>query len=234
MSNIQSGAFLTVRARKSPLQLRAATGARAGRAGTRGMPRERREQLILDVAGHGVRPAPATTRPRWTRSPTPPACPSRCSTPTSAPRRGCTWPTSSAPAASCSSGSWRATARRVARRAPAGADHRVPGVRRGAPRRVEGAVRRGRLDAGRSPSSVAAAARADRRRDPPDDRGRRRLAAGLRAGRPSDAIAHALVGAGESLANWWLDHPEVARDEVADWYFGGRPGRAGRPERPSG
>jgi AcrR family transcriptional regulator len=33
-----------------------------------------------------------------------------------------------------------------------------------------------------------------------------------------DAIAHALVGAGESLANWWLDHPEVARDEVADWY----------------
>jgi AcrR family transcriptional regulator len=35
----------------------------------------------------------------------------------------------------------------------------------------------------------------------------------------SDAIAHALVGAGESLANWWLDHPDVARDEVADWYF---------------
>jgi AcrR family transcriptional regulator len=35
----------------------------------------------------------------------------------------------------------------------------------------------------------------------------------------SDAIAHALVGAGESLANWWLDHPEVARDQVADWYF---------------
>jgi AcrR family transcriptional regulator len=35
----------------------------------------------------------------------------------------------------------------------------------------------------------------------------------------SDAIAHALVGAGESLANWWLDHPEVGRDEVAAWYF---------------
>jgi len=35
----------------------------------------------------------------------------------------------------------------------------------------------------------------------------------------SDAVAHALVGAGESLANWWLDHPEVARDQVADWYF---------------
>jgi AcrR family transcriptional regulator len=35
----------------------------------------------------------------------------------------------------------------------------------------------------------------------------------------SDAIAHALVGAGESLANWWLEHPEVARDEVASWYY---------------
>ena len=35
-----------------------------------------------------------------------------------------------------------------------------------------------------------------------------------------DAIAHALVGAGESLANWWLDHPEVGRDQVADWYVG--------------
>ncbi|HTU86804.1 MAG TPA: TetR/AcrR family transcriptional regulator [Solirubrobacteraceae bacterium] len=36
----------------------------------------------------------------------------------------------------------------------------------------------------------------------------------------ADAIAHALVGAGESLANWWLDHPEVPREEVAEWYFG--------------
>jgi AcrR family transcriptional regulator len=36
----------------------------------------------------------------------------------------------------------------------------------------------------------------------------------------ADAIAHALVGAGESLANWWLDHPEVSRDQVAAWYFG--------------
>jgi AcrR family transcriptional regulator len=34
----------------------------------------------------------------------------------------------------------------------------------------------------------------------------------------SDAIAHALVGAGESLANWWLDHPEVSRTQAADWY----------------
>lgn len=36
----------------------------------------------------------------------------------------------------------------------------------------------------------------------------------------ADAIAHALVGAGESLANWWLDHPEIPRDQVAGWYFG--------------
>jgi AcrR family transcriptional regulator len=33
-----------------------------------------------------------------------------------------------------------------------------------------------------------------------------------------DAIGHAIVGAGESLANWWLEHPEVPREEVADWY----------------
>jgi AcrR family transcriptional regulator len=36
----------------------------------------------------------------------------------------------------------------------------------------------------------------------------------------SDALAHALVGAGESLANWWLDHPEVGRDQAAEWYLG--------------
>ena len=35
----------------------------------------------------------------------------------------------------------------------------------------------------------------------------------------SDAVAHALVGAGESLANWWLDHREVPRNEVAEWYL---------------
>jgi AcrR family transcriptional regulator len=34
----------------------------------------------------------------------------------------------------------------------------------------------------------------------------------------SEAIAHMIVGAGESLANWWLDHPEVKRAEVAAWY----------------
>jgi AcrR family transcriptional regulator len=36
----------------------------------------------------------------------------------------------------------------------------------------------------------------------------------------SDAIAHAIVGAGESLANWWLERREVPRDQVAAWYCG--------------
>ena len=31
---------------------------------------------------------------------------------------------------------------------------------------------------------------------------------------------HAIVGAGDSLANWWLKHPDVGRDEVAEWYAG--------------
>ena len=35
----------------------------------------------------------------------------------------------------------------------------------------------------------------------------------------SDAVANALVGVGESLANWWLDHRQVPRDEVAGWYL---------------
>jgi AcrR family transcriptional regulator len=38
------------------------------------------------------------------------------------------------------------------------------------------------------------------------------------SGPASDALAHAIVGAGESLANWWLEHPEIARDRVVDWY----------------
>jgi len=43
--------------------------------------------------------------------------------------------------------------------------------------------------------------------------------AGLRFPPPaSDAIAHALVGAAESLANWWLEHPDVPLEEVAGWY----------------
>ena len=36
----------------------------------------------------------------------------------------------------------------------------------------------------------------------------------------SEGIAHAIVGAGESLANWWLQLPHVRRDQVADWYMG--------------
>ena len=48
-----------------------------------------------------------------------------------------------------------------------------------------------------------------------------------------DAIAHALVGAGESLANWWLDHPEVGRDEVADWYLAVVQAVLGGPSRPA-
>jgi len=50
----------------------------------------------------------------------------------------------------------------------------------------------------------------------------RRMLESSRAGYPppaSDAVAHALVGAGESLANWWLEHREVPRDEAAAWYL---------------
>ncbi len=36
----------------------------------------------------------------------------------------------------------------------------------------------------------------------------------------SDGVAHAIVGAGDALANWWLKHPEVGRDEVTEWYAG--------------
>ena len=31
----------------------------------------------------------------------------------------------------------------------------------------------------------------------------------------TEALAHAFVGAGESVANWWLEHPEEPRDQVA-------------------
>src|SRR5688500_428166 len=30
----------------------------------------------------------------------------------------------------------------------------------------------------------------------------------------ADALAHGFVGAGESLAAWWLDHPEETREQV--------------------
>jgi AcrR family transcriptional regulator len=41
------------------------------------------------------------------------------------------------------------------------------------------------------------------------------------AGNSPDGLApeptgHALVGAGESLANWWLDHPEIGVDEMTE------------------
>ncbi|MEO6859375.1 MAG: TetR/AcrR family transcriptional regulator [Solirubrobacteraceae bacterium] len=36
----------------------------------------------------------------------------------------------------------------------------------------------------------------------------------------SEGVAEAIVGAGEALANWWLKKPDVARDEIADWYVG--------------
>jgi hypothetical protein len=39
------------------------------------------------------------------------------------------------------------------------------------------------------------------------------------SGLASAATAHAVVGAGESLANWWLEHPDVLRDEVAEVYL---------------
>ncbi|MBV9941936.1 MAG: TetR/AcrR family transcriptional regulator [Solirubrobacterales bacterium] len=55
----------------------------------------------------------------------------------------------------------------------------------------------------------------------------------------SDAVAHVLVGAGESLANWWLDHREVPRADVAGWYLGVVQAvlagtRAGRAQAPEG
>jgi AcrR family transcriptional regulator len=34
----------------------------------------------------------------------------------------------------------------------------------------------------------------------------------------AEAAAHAIVGSGEALANWWLERPEVPREQVAEWY----------------
>ncbi len=39
-------------------------------------------------------------------------------------------------------------------------------------------------------------------------------------GSAADGIAHAIVGAGESIANWWLAHPGVPRADVTEWYVG--------------
>jgi AcrR family transcriptional regulator len=35
-----------------------------------------------------------------------------------------------------------------------------------------------------------------------------------------DGVAHAIVGAGESLANWWLEQSAVPREQVTDWFVG--------------
>jgi AcrR family transcriptional regulator len=60
-------------------------------------------------------------------------------------------------------------------------------------------------------------------------------AAGLEHPPPaSDAIAHAIVGAGESLANWWLDHPEIPREQVAGWYLSVVQAVVRGPGRPTG
>jgi len=36
----------------------------------------------------------------------------------------------------------------------------------------------------------------------------------------SEGVAEAIVGAGESLANWWLTRSDVAREDVVGWYVG--------------
>jgi AcrR family transcriptional regulator len=41
------------------------------------------------------------------------------------------------------------------------------------------------------------------------------VAAGPAASETSEMLAHAFVGAGESVANWWLEHPEEPREDVA-------------------
>jgi AcrR family transcriptional regulator len=38
------------------------------------------------------------------------------------------------------------------------------------------------------------------------------------ADQDAEAISHMIVGAGESLANWWLEHPEIGRDDAAERY----------------
>ncbi|MDX6583236.1 MAG: hypothetical protein QOI10_2420 [Solirubrobacterales bacterium] len=43
---------------------------------------------------------------------------------------------------------------------------------------------------------------------------RDRMARGVSRSFASEAFAEAFVGAGESLANWWLERPEVPRKEV--------------------
>jgi AcrR family transcriptional regulator len=47
---------------------------------------------------------------------------------------------------------------------------------------------------------------------------RQMIAHEARRGSSADAVAHAIVGAGESLANWWLAHPDVERERVVGFY----------------
>jgi aryl-alcohol dehydrogenase-like predicted oxidoreductase len=44
---------------------------------------------------------------------------------------------------------------------------------------------------------------------------RERIAGMLTGLFDSEAFAHAFVGAGESLANWWLEHPEESKQRIA-------------------
>jgi AcrR family transcriptional regulator len=43
--------------------------------------------------------------------------------------------------------------------------------------------------------------------------------AGDESGERTDALAHAFVGAGESVANWWLERPEEPGEQVAELLF---------------
>ena len=76
------------------------------------------------------------------------------------------------------------------------------------------------LNAGRPPAEQVARLRAEivaevRRMLEVGDGGGLQLAAPA-----SEGVAEAVVGAGESLANWWLKHSDVPREDVADWYVG--------------
>ena len=212
------GRFLTVRAQKTTA--RGARDSQPPRRPERAGCRARARAADPRRGGPGVRPRAATTRRRWTRSRSSPACRSRCSTPTSAPRRGCTWPTSSARAASCSIASWRRRRDdRPAGRA-AGADRRVPGVRRGAPRRLERTVPRGRPR--RRPFADRVAQLRER-----IAAAVRRMIEGARAVWPGTAPPavgrdRPRDGRRRRVARQLVAEParRCRADEVADWYVG--------------
>jgi AcrR family transcriptional regulator len=65
-----------------------------------------------------------------------------------------------------------------------------------------------------------------------------RLFVGVAGSEPSgssEALAHAFVGAGESVANWWLAHPDESREHMAQLLVrlasGALPGLGGPPSR---